>query len=45
MLSRYNYAQFGVVYLSKEDNFLDWDQTHQAGASMELTSFQSEVLR
>ncbi len=42
MLSRYNYAQFGVVYLSKEDNFLDWDQTHQAGASMELTSFQSE---
>jgi outer membrane receptor protein involved in Fe transport len=42
MLGRYNYAQHGVVYISREDNFLDWDQTHQAGATLELSSFKSE---
>lgn len=42
MLSRYNYAQFGVLYVSREDNFLDWDQTHQTGATLEYRSFQSE---
>ncbi|HOP27545.1 MAG TPA: TonB-dependent receptor [Candidatus Sabulitectum sp.] len=42
MLSRYNYAQFGVVYPSREDNYLDWDQTHQAGLSVEISSFQSD---
>ena len=42
MLARYNYAQYGVVYVSREENFLDWDQTHQAGAIVELSSFQGE---
>ena len=42
MLERYNYAQYGVFYVSREDNYLDWDQTHQAGATVELTSFQSQ---
>lgn len=42
MLSRYNYAQYGVLYVSREDNYLDWDQTNQAGASLELSSSQSE---
>ncbi len=42
MLGRYNYAQYGVVYISREDNYLDWDQTHQAGATVELRSFQSD---
>jgi len=42
MLERYNYAQYGVVYLSREDSFLDWDQTHQAGVTFELASFESE---
>ncbi|PIE51996.1 hypothetical protein CSA37_08815 [Candidatus Fermentibacteria bacterium] len=42
MLERYNYAQYGVVYVSKEDNYLDWDQTHQAGATISLTSFQGQ---
>lgn len=42
MLERYNYSQYGVFYISREDNYLDWDQTHQAGASIEVTSFQSQ---
>lgn len=42
MLTRYNYSQFGVVYVSREDNYLDWDQTHQAGASVEYRTFGSE---
>ncbi len=42
MLERYNYAQIGVVYISNEDNYLDWDQTHTAAASIELRGFESE---
>ncbi len=42
MLSRYNYAQSGVFFESREDNFLDWDQTHQAGATVDYRTFQSE---
>lgn len=42
MLERYNYAQYGVFYVSREDNYLDWDQTHQAGALVELSSSQSQ---
>ncbi|MCK5063964.1 MAG: TonB-dependent receptor [Candidatus Fermentibacteraceae bacterium] len=42
MLERYNYAQIGVVYISNEDNYLDWDQTHTASASVEVRSFESE---
>ncbi len=42
MLERYNYAQMGVLYISNEDNYLDWDQTHTASASIEIRSFESE---
>ncbi len=42
MLERYNYAQIGVVYVSNEDNYLDWDQTHTASVSMEVRAFESE---
>jgi hypothetical protein len=42
ILDRYNYAQMGVVFISNEDNYLDWDQTHTAGASVVLTSFEDE---
>ncbi|MCD4846979.1 MAG: TonB-dependent receptor [Candidatus Aegiribacteria sp.] len=42
MLERYNYAQIGIVYVSNEDNYLDWDQTHTASASFEVRSFESE---
>ncbi|RKZ08256.1 hypothetical protein DRQ25_09505 [Candidatus Fermentibacteria bacterium] len=42
MLERYNYAQMGVIYISKEDNYLDWDQAHTASAAFELRSFESE---
>ena len=42
MLQRYNYSQQGEFYVSKEDTYLDWDQTHQAGASVGLSSFQGE---
>ncbi|MCD4707251.1 MAG: TonB-dependent receptor [Candidatus Sabulitectum sp.] len=42
MLERYNYAQFGVVYVSREENYLDWDQSHQAGTTVEYTFFGSE---
>ncbi len=45
MLSRFNYAQSGVVYESREDNYLDWDQTHQAGATVDYRTFQSEDQR
>jgi hypothetical protein len=42
MLERYNYAQFGVFYVSNKDNYLDWDQTHQAGTTVEYSFFDSE---
>ena len=42
MLERYNYSQMGVLYISNEDNYLDWDQAHTASASIELRSFESE---
>jgi len=42
MLERYNYSQVGIVYVSREDNYLDWDQTHTLGASVELCSFRGE---
>ncbi|MCD4702537.1 MAG: TonB-dependent receptor, partial [Candidatus Aegiribacteria sp.] len=42
MLERYNYAQMGVMYVSNEDNYLDWDQAHTASASIEVRSFRSE---
>jgi len=42
MLERYNYAQFGVFYTSNKDNYLDWDQTHQAGTTLEYSFFDSE---
>ena len=42
MLQLYNYAQSGIVYISSEDNYLDWDQTHTVGANLELCSFESE---
>ncbi|MCK5133721.1 MAG: TonB-dependent receptor [Candidatus Sabulitectum sp.] len=42
MLERYNYAQSGVVYASREENYLDWDQAHQAGTVFEYTFFGSE---
>ena len=42
MLERFNYAQFGVVYISREENYLDWDQAHQAGTTVEYTFFGSE---
>ena len=42
MLARYNYSQMGVVFISNEDNYLDWDQTHTVSASVEVRSFESE---
>jgi hypothetical protein len=42
ILERYNYAQFGVFYVSNTDNYLDWDQTHQAGTTVEYSFFDSE---
>ncbi len=42
MLQRYNYAQYGEFYVSREDTYLDWDQTHQAGVSVGLSSFSGE---
>lgn len=42
MLELYNYAQTGIVYISSEDNYLDWDQTHTAGASVALSCFEGE---
>ena len=42
MLERYNYAQIGIVYVSNEDNYLDWDQTHTASASIEVRAFEQE---
>ena len=42
MLARYNYAQSGVVYISREENYLDWDQTHTASASMQYRTLHSE---
>ncbi len=42
MLEKYNFAQFGVVYESKEENYLDWDQSHQAGTTIEYAFFSSE---
>ncbi|MCK4807767.1 MAG: hypothetical protein KAT09_08975, partial [Candidatus Aegiribacteria sp.] len=42
ILERYNYSQMGILYISNEDNYLDWDQTHTASASIEIRSFESE---
>ncbi len=42
MLEKYNYSQMGVVFISNEDNYLDWDQTHTLSASVELRAFESE---
>ncbi|MFO7627506.1 MAG: TonB-dependent receptor [Candidatus Fermentibacteraceae bacterium] len=38
----YNYGLEGVALFSREDNYLDWDQLHTAGASLQLTGFQGE---
>lgn len=38
----YNYGLEGVALFSKEDNYLDWDQLHTAGASLEMTGFQGD---
>jgi len=38
----YNYGLEGVALFSREDNYLDWDQLHTAGASVELTGFQGD---
>ncbi len=38
----YNYSQEGVYLFSNEDNYLDWDQMHTAGASVELTGFPGD---
>lgn len=42
MLERYNYAQSGIIYISHEDNYLDWDQTHTVRAGAEIQAFESE---
>lgn len=42
MLERYNYSQMGVIFISNEDNYLDWDQTHTISASVEVRAFESE---
>jgi len=42
MLEKYNYSQMGVLFISNEDNYLDWDQTHTLSASVELRSFESD---
>lgn len=42
MLERYNYAQSGIVFLSSEENLLDWDQTHTVNAKAEVRTFESE---
>ena len=42
MLDLFNYAQQGIYYVSREENYLDWDQAHQAGTSLEYTFFGSE---
>lgn len=42
MLEMYNNAQQGVYYLSREENYLDWDQAHQAGTTLGYTFFGSE---
>lgn len=42
MLELYNNAQFGDFYVSREESYLDWDQTHQAGITGEYTLLQSE---
>ena len=42
ILERYNYSQMGVVFISNEDNYLDWDQTHTISASVEVRAFESE---
>lgn len=38
----YNYGLEGVALFSREDNFLDWDQLHTAGAAVELTGFPGD---
>ncbi len=38
----YNYSLEGVYLFSGEDNYLDWDQLHSAGASLELTGFPGD---
>ncbi len=42
MLELYNYAQFGSFYVSKEENYLDWDQAHQTGVTLNYEFFGSE---
>jgi len=42
MLERYNYAQSGVIYISRDENYLDWDQTHTANASGLFRTMESE---
>jgi hypothetical protein len=42
ILERYNYSQMGVLFISNEDNYLDWDQTHTISASVEVRAFESE---
>ena len=42
MLELFNYAQFGSFYVSREENYLDWDQAHQTGATLNYEFFESE---
>ncbi|MBD3277148.1 MAG: outer membrane beta-barrel protein, partial [Candidatus Aegiribacteria sp.] len=42
ILEKYNYAQEGVYYISNEDNYLDWDQTHTLRASLALGTNRDE---
>ncbi len=41
-LGRFSYAQSGISYISREENYLDWDQAHQAGTTVEYSFFGSE---
>ena len=38
----YNNSQLESSIQSREDNYLDWDQTHQAGVAVEYESMESE---
>ncbi len=41
MFELYNNAQFSDVFVSREESYLDWDQTHQAGISCKYTLYES----
>ena len=42
MLDQYNLSQSTLEAEFREDNYLDWDQTHQAGVSVKYELFQGE---